>query len=241
MSALESSLPMVSGRFSLPYAALAALFLEMMLVASLVIGLSDTKRTTPLQQQPVMLTFPAIPTTTPPKPVQTPPRKSPVKPAPRPLPKPVQHAVHHHPAPPVHKAEATKPLVMAPATPNSVPAPTEAAPVAQTDKPSQASVDPNGMTRFEEQIHEAIQAAIHYPYAARVAHIEGRAQVSFVYIDGRVSAIKIIRSSNYDMFDSAAVQAVLTAHYPPPPQNLVGRSQQFEFWVRFDQIKSSSD
>ncbi len=226
----------------MPYAALAALFLEAVLVASLVIGLTNTKLTTPPQQQPVMLTFPAILTTTPPKPVQTPPRKPPVKPAPRPLQKPVQHAVHHHPAPPMHKkVAAAKPLALAPATPNSVPAPTEAAPVAQADKPSQASADPNSMTRFEEQLHEAIQAAVHYPYAAKVAHIEGRAQVSFEYIDGRVSAIKIIRSSNYDMLDTAAMRAVLTASYPPPPNNLAGVSQQFVFWIRFDQIKSSSD
>ncbi len=228
-------MPGVSGRLSLPYAAAAALVLEALLLAALVIGLSDTKKTTPPKQQPVMLSFPVIPAA-PPKPVPTPPRKIPVKPAPRPLPTPVHHAAHH-PSPPVHKTEAPEPvpepLAMAPVAPDTVPAPPQAAPVRPVEKPGPPSVDPNIQARFEDQVRSAVQSAMRYPYAAKLAHISGRAQVSFDYTDGRVSAVKIAVSSGYGMLDSAALQAVSAAAYPPPPKNLAGKSMPFEVWVRF--------
>ena len=224
-------MPGVSGRLSLPYAAAAALILEALLLAALVIGLSDTKKTAPPKQQPVMLSFPVIPAA-PPKPAPAPPRKIPVKPAPRPLPTLVHHAVHH-PSPPVHKTEAPEPLAMAPLAPDTVPAPPQAAPVRQAEKPSPPSVDPGIQARFEDQVRSAVQSAMRYPYAAKLAHISGRAQVSFDYTDGRVSAVKIAVSSGYGMLDSAALQAVSAAAYPPPPKNLAGKSMPFEVWVRF--------
>ncbi|MHB1592148.1 MAG: hypothetical protein ACYCTW_11540, partial [Sulfuricella sp.] len=183
MATLESSMPVVSGRFSLPYAAAAAFLLEALLVAALVIGLSDTKKMSPPIQQPVMPTFPVMPVAPLPRPARTPPRKIPVKPAPRPLPTPV-HRIVHRATPQAHQVEAPdpapEPLAMAPATPaDTVPAPPQAAPVQQADKPSPPSVDPHIQARFEDQVRAAVQSAMRYPYAARIAHIAGRAQVSF--------------------------------------------------------------
>ena len=236
-------MPGVSGRLSLPYAAAAAFLLEALLVAALVIGLSDTKKASPPKQQPVMLSFPVMPAA-PPKPAPTPPRKIPVKPAPRPLPTPVHHVVHRA-APQVHQVETPdptpEPLAMAPAAPDTVPAPPQAAPVRQAAKPSPPSVDPDIQARFEDQVRSAVQSAMRYPYAAKLAHISGRAQVSFEYTDGRVSAIKIAVSSGYGMLDSAALQAVSAATYPPPPKNLAGKSMPFEVWVRFYLTGPSAD
>ena len=235
MTTLESPMPVVSGRLSLPYATAIALLIEALLLAALVIGLSDAKKTTPPRPQPVMLSFPVI-QAAPPKPAPTPPRKPPVKPVPHPRPAPVHHTVHHL-SPPVHKTEvsepAPEPLAMAPAAPDTVSAPPQPAPVQHTEKSSPPSVDPNIQARFEDQVRSAVQSAMRYPYAAKLAHISGRAQVSFDYTDGRVSAIKIAVSSGYGMLDSAALQAVSAAAYPPPPKNLAGKSMPFEVWVRF--------
>lgn len=235
MTTLESSLPGVSGRLSLPYATAIALFIEALLLAALVIGLSDTKKTMPPRPQPVMLSFPVI-QAAPPKPTPTPPRKPPVKPVPQPRPAPVHHTVHHL-SPPMHKTEipepAPEPLAMAPAAPDTMSAPPQPAPVQRTEKPSPPSIDPDIKARFDDQVRSAVQSAMHYPYAARMAHISGRTQVSFEYMDGRVSAVKIAVSSGYGMLDSAALQAVSAAAYPSPPKTMAGKSMPFKVWVRF--------
>ncbi len=237
-------MPVVSGRLSLPYAAAAALVIEALLLAALVIGLSDANTTAPPKQQPVMLSFPVIPAAPTPKPTPAPPRKTPAKPVPRPQPTPVHHAVHQ-PSPPQHKTEApepeTEPPTMAPAAPDTVSAPPQAAPVRQVEKPSPPSVDPGIQARFEDQVRSAVQSAMHYPYAARLAHISGRAQVAFNYTDGRVAAIKLAVSSGYGMLDSAALQAVSAATYPPPPKNMTGKSMPFKVWVQFNSTGQSAD
>lgn len=130
---------------------------------------------------------------------------------------------------------------MAPATPNTEPAPPQTVPVPPLEKPSQPSVDPRIQARFEDQVHAAVQSAMRYPYAAKLAHIAGRTQVSFEYLDGRASAVKIAVSSGYGMLDSAALQAVSSATYPPPPKNLAGKSLPFEVWVRFYQTGLSAN
>lgn len=236
-------MPVVSGRLSLPYATAIALLIEALLLAALVIGLSDAKKATPPRPQPVMLSFPVI-QAAPPKPTPTPPRKPPVKPVPHPRPAPVHHAVHR-PAPPAHKTEAPEPvpepLAIAPAAPDTVSAPPQAAPVRQVEKPSPPSVDPGIQARFEDQVRSAVQSAMRYPYAARLAHISGRAQVAFNYTDGRVGATKLAVSSGYGMLDSAALQAVSAATYPPPPKSMTGKSMPFKVWVQFNSTGQSAD
>ena len=130
---------------------------------------------------------------------------------------------------------------MAPATPNTEPAPPQTAPVPPLEKPSQPSVDPRIQARFEDQVHAAVQSAMRYPYAARLAHIAGRTRVSFGYLDGHVSAAKIAISSGYGVLDAAALEAVSSAAYPQPPKNLAGKLLSFEVWVRFYQTGLASD
>ena len=226
-------MPGASGWLSLPYATAAALVLEALLVAAFIIGLSDTKKISPPKRQLVMLTFPAMP--------ETPAPKVRVKPASRPLlPTPI-HPTVHRPTPQAHQVEtpdiAPEPLAMAPAMPDTVPAPPQITP----EKTSPPSADPSIRARFEDQVRAAVQSAMRYPYAAKLAHIAGRAKVSFKYVDGRVSGVRVITSSGYDVLDSAARQAVSAAAYPPPPKNLAGTSIPFEVWVRFYLSGPASD
>lgn len=94
------------------------------------------------------------------------------------------------------------------------------------------------MSLFEQQVHTAIQSALVYPYAAKMAHIAGRVQVSFTYCAGKISEIKILQASPYAMLNTAAIQAVQSAAYPTPPANLGDRVLQFEIWVNFRQVNA---
>ena len=224
------------------YAAAAALVIEALLIAGLVIALSGRKTMAPPKPQVVMLSFPVVPVAPPPKPVPTPPRKLPVKPPPRPLPKPAHRPMHR--PPPARKVEAPDPApLQAPVmpAPDTLPAPPRPAPVRPIEKPSPAPVAPDIQARFETQVRTAVQSAMRYPYAARLAHIAGRARVSFGYRDGHVSAAKLAISSGYGVLDAAALEAVSSAAYPPPPKNLAGKLLSFEVWVRFYQTGLASD
>ena len=94
------------------------------------------------------------------------------------------------------------------------------------------------MSLFEQQVHTAIQSALVYPYAAKMAHIAGRVQISFTYRAGRISNISIVQGSPYAMLNTAAIQAVQSASYPTPPANMGDRELQFEIWVNFKQVNS---
>lgn len=231
MAATAPSMPMTIGRFTLPYAAILAIVIEATLIAALLIGLSDKKESVRSSQSAVMLSFPVIARTQP-KPQPTPLPRVPVKTHPRPKPIHHHHITHHAP---VHKTEPPKPL------PTPAPVPKSAPVTPPIPQAAATTINADAMSQFEEQVHEAIQASLRYPYAAKIAHIEGRVKVSFEYINGQVSAIKIINASSYGMFNSAAQQAVLNANYPPLPEKLAGRQLQFEVWVRFDQINVSTN
>ncbi len=220
-------------RFSLPHAALAAFIFELFLVGALALAVPNRTDAPVPKPQPVELAFPAPPQT-PPKPPPPPPPKRVVKPVP-PTPRPaVRHtAPHPKPVPVSQKMElppAPVPTAKAYQVPDPAPAPVPPAPVA---KPAPPSVDPAVRAVFEDQVRAAVQAAVQYPYAAKMAHIGGQARVSFSYRDGRVWAVKVVTSSGYDVLDRAALQAVSAASYPPPPANLAGKSLAFEVWVRF--------
>lgn len=213
------------GRFSLSYAALAAIGIEAVLLASLVYVLSHKTVIAPgVHHAKVMLSFPVIA-----KPKPAPPKPKIKKPVVKPKPKhkPIHHIVHHRhiPKPPPPKP-ITKPT----------PAPPKAVTVPQP--PPRPSVSPDVMSLFEQQVHAAIQSALVYPYAAKLAHISGRVQVSFTYRAGNISDIKILQGSPYAMLNTAAIQAVQSASYPTPPANLGDRVLQFEIWVSFRQVNS---
>ncbi len=158
--------------------------------------------------------------------------------APPRLHRPAPAQVHHAPPEP-HKVEP-KPVpvpAVAAAAPVQPPAPTPVAPSAPQQVVT-TNVAPEVQASFRSLIRAAIQAAAHDPYAARVAHLSGRVQMSFVYRDGRISGVTIKTSSGYEMIDLAARQAVLDAAYPAPPANLAGQELSFEMWVHIYQTES---
>ncbi len=200
-------------------AALIAFALEIMIVGAFADFLSQK----PEKPKPkvVMLTFPAIPQPpAPPKPKPKPPE---------PKPRPVHKAVHHE----MQKQEAQPKPEEQKSTPSPVPSalPTPPAPPRPTPP-----APPDITSTFREEVAAAVQAAMQYPYAARMAHIEGKTQVAFDYLNGSVSNPSVAASSGYDMLDKAAIKAVESASYPPAPPNLSGRKLRMLIWVRFYQL-----
>ena len=198
-------------RFALSRSALIALALEILIIAVFAMALERHPAQKEPEQPPVMLTFPAPP---------EPPKQE--KPVSRPK--------------PVHHQQPRPDPVQQPKIADAAPSPTQA-PAFPPDPPKVESPAPapDITASFRSAVKASVQAAVRYPYAARMAHVSGKALVSFSYHDGTASHVSIIASSGYAMLDNAAKQAVETASYPPPPPDLSGRTLQFQVWVRFNQ------
>ncbi|WP_428491049.1 energy transducer TonB [Rhodopila sp.] len=105
-----------------------------------------------------------------------------------------------------------------------------AAALQHASPPAQA---PDQQSALEERIRDAVQAAVHYPAAARMMGVTGRARVRLDYRSGVVDDPSLAQSSGAPMLDHAAISAARTAHYPPPPPELAGRLLRFLVWVEF--------
>ena len=86
---------------------------------------------------------------------------------------------------------------------------------------------------LEGRIRDAVQAAVHYPPAARMMGVTGRARVQLDYRNGAVDDPSLAKSSGTPMLDHAAISAAQDAHYPTPPPELAGRLMHFLVWVEF--------
>lgn len=205
----------------LPRALLAALALEALMGMGAAAYLSNKTTSASRQQQVVMLsvTAPPVAKPEPPKPQEKPKLPPPPKPVHRPQPSPVQKPI----------IEQATPLSQA----ASIPAPPK--PV----QPQAADNAPSVSDVFKATVREAVQSAMRYPYSAQMAHIVGRTQVSFSYLDGAITNPRVLTSSGYSMLDDAAIEAVRNATYPSPPTNLVGKKTQFLVWVRFYQFENN--
>jgi protein TonB len=120
------------------------------------------------------------------------------------------------------------------ATAAATPAPPKAQPQAAPGapkKPPQASQD--ALAGLKARIHQAVQEATIYPPIARMMHREGRTQVRFVYADGMADEASIAASSNAEVLDNAALQAVRRAALPRPPAELGARRLELVVWVDF--------
>jgi len=206
-------------------AALIAFLLEalVLLAFAVVMGRAPAKEL-PQQGQVVEMSFtapPALPN--PQKRVAEQPKQDTVTP-----PKEIHHA---EPKPPVDTTPEPQPQV-ADATPT---------PVAETKKPavdpptSQSAKGNDVPATFADKARTAVQSAVQYPYAAKMAHITGNTRVGFLYMDGLISNPRIIKSSGYDVLDRAALKAVSEAKYPPTPAELEHKSLSLEIVVRFIQ------
>lgn len=256
-SRVETPLKYIKG---LSGAALIALVLEVSVLAAVLYQLSHAPVKETSKPQPVMLSFPVLPTPVvqappppAPPPVPTPPQPAPPpvpQPAPQPVPpkpvtpppvppKPVEHKVIEHkpikPPPEKHRVVHERPVVThaaLPAPTPPAPPPPQPPPVAS---PPPAPVSAAVTASFESEVRGAVQAALHFPPVARMMHLSGRTKVGFTYRDGQISNIHLVTSSGSDILDRAAIDAVHAAHYPVPEAAEQHRDLSFAIWVVFTQ------
>jgi periplasmic protein TonB len=141
------------------------------------------------------------------------------------------------PVPPVQMATQTSAAV----------APSEAAPVAAvpsppsqttaTAAPPQAAVaatppptiDP--APAYNAKLAAAVQAAFELPAAASALNFKGRTRIEFSLKEGVATAIRVVTTSGLGAVDRAAMKAVQSAVYPPPPAALQTRESPYQIWV----------
>ncbi len=77
-------------------------------------------------------------------------------------------------------------------------------------------------TGYLSRVIALIDRAKRYPLRARLAGYQGDVKVSFVIeADGRVQAVRVVRSSGYALLDKAAQKTIWrAAPFPPPPREL---------------------
>lgn len=89
---------------------------------------------------------------------------------------------------------------------------------------------------YFEMVRLRIESHKRYPNAAKRRQIEGRVTVRFVIEpDGRISSLKIVKSTRHRALDQAALSAVKKASpFPKPPKNLFKRSISLEITIMFE-------
>jgi protein TonB len=115
----------------------------------------------------------------------------------------------------------------------NTPAPQQLSPALPPAAPPPAAMTPDALNTLTARIHQAVQAALVYPPAARMMRLAGRTQIRFEYEDGAARAVLIARSSRSDLLDDAALAAVRRAAMPPVPQALRGCDLNLLVWVDF--------
>lgn len=228
-----------------PLAAGAALLLEVAIIAALLwLAEHDAAPPPPAPMQIVLDTPRPAPQSVIPR---APP---PPKPLPKPIPKPVVEP-KRRPVPPKTvppPVQSPPPLPVATpkvvATPSPVPDTKPAMPVVAPSPPPKrlppARDAPNVVSikaNFEAKLRTSIQAAMHYPRAARLMRLSGKSQVRFTFAQGRATAIAISQSSGDSSLDQAAINAVQNAKCPPIPSALANKVMHFQLWVIFDMSK----
>jgi TonB family protein len=130
-------------------------------------------------------------------------------------------------APAASPARATPALRTAAAAPPPI---ASLGPAAQATQPDVSQSDIAGL---KLRIREAVRSAAVYPAVARQMHREGRAQVSFEYVDGAAEAVSLAHSSQSRLLDEAALAAVRRAAYPHPLPGMAGMRLSLMVWVNF--------
>ncbi|WP_217478150.1 energy transducer TonB, partial [Paraburkholderia solisilvae] len=123
--------------------------------------------------------------------------------------------------------------------PAPLPAPAEpqpsTPPTAAPPPPPAATAAPAGPSpSFEGALRAAIEAALRYPEAARMAGMSGRTRVAFRYRDGAVSDVSVVISSGVGVLDRAALAAVRDANCPKPEPAFAGKTLSEQLWVNFN-------
>lgn len=212
-------------KFALTKSALVALVLESIFIVALVAVAEKKPAEAETPGPVVMMTLQPQPDT---PPVEQPKKEKqpPPKVEPKKLPEPIQPPPKEV-SDPLPKIEETKPVAEA-----ALPVDMPTKPVEQP-KPENTSQTATVSDIFKGGVRSAVQAAVAYPMAARLAHIAGKTKVAFNFLDGRVSGLSVVTSSGFAMLDAAALKAVQNASYPAAPAEFSGKTVPFEIWVRF--------
>ncbi|WP_312263431.1 TonB family protein [Candidatus Igneacidithiobacillus taiwanensis] len=201
---------------------------EVLLIGAVVWESEQRQPPPPAALPPMQLQLiqPETPKPTPPTPKPVKVKETP-KPTPKPVPKPV-------PRPTPRPAPQTAPVKEV-LPPSPLPSPVQAppAPVVPPAPPPPAPVNPAVKADYLAQVKGAIQAAVHFPDAARMLGQGGRVQVAFTLQNGQISGLRILQKGSMEAFDSAALAAVRSAQLPPVPAELRGKVYQLELWVEF--------
>lgn len=88
---------------------------------------------------------------------------------------------------------------------------------------------------FKSAVRDAIRDATVVPKDTLLYGFHGTndPEVSFEYVNGKVSNVKILKSSDDWQIDAAAITAVETAHYPPPPNGYKNKKIEMQLFVNF--------
>ena len=153
----------------------------------------------------------------PPPPIQNASIEIPPNPPPPPPPPPRNIPT---PQPPQPQPLSEVPPIPTPIpTPNAVPVqPPQPPPIPNTSRPAPENI----AAEFAASMKQAIDAAKVYPKEAVLAGETGTVTVSFDYVNGVVSNIKVDKSSGSRAIDRSAMQAVQKAALPPKPAELAG-------------------
>jgi TonB family protein len=130
-----------------------------------------------------------------------------------------RRAMPHAASPTLPPAETAAPAAAAPAPARPVPPDTSAARAA-----------------LMADISRAVNEAKFYPSTARLMHRQGRAQISFAYVDGAVAQVALAQSSHVAMLDEAALAAVRRARYPRAAGVLAGQTLHVSVWLDFSLV-----
>ncbi len=142
-----------------------------------------------------------------------------IPPNPPPPPPPPPHNVPT-PQPPQPQPLSEVPPIPTPIPlPNAVPVQPPSPPPIPTSKPVNQDTL---MAEFQASMKAAIDAAKIYPKEAILGGETGSVTVSFDYINGVVSNIKVDRGSGSRAIDRSAMTAVAKAAMPPKPAELAG-------------------
>jgi protein TonB len=135
---------------------------------------------------------------------------------------------------PAFRVEKPAIPAVADASSSAVMTPAPAAVVASSRQvPPPTAPTADQQSELEAHIRAAVQAAVHYPPAARMMGLVGRARVLLTYRDGTAGGPAVVQTSGAQVLDEAALAAVRSAHYPPPPASIVGHAMRFLVWVEF--------
>jgi protein TonB len=205
-----------------------AIVVELALLASAaaILALPATTKPALSEPVPIVLANEEQPAVEPPQPKPEPPHPKPklLTPPPKAMPPP--------PPPPEAPKELRQAMPVAaepsaftePLPPPSVPAPT---PTERADKAKPSA-------EYAAKVHAAVQAAHYYPPAAAALRYSGRVRVEFRLRDKIASESRLLVASGFGIIDRAALQAVQSAQYPEPPQELKGAELIYQVWVEFN-------